>query len=49
VFGIMWPNGLFWKPLLIVKEASSWALYFTLAVLLVRTLPHDWKEKLRLA
>jgi hypothetical protein len=37
VFGVMWPNGLFWKPLLIVKEASSWALFFTLAVLLVGT------------
>lgn len=49
VFGTMWPNGLFWKPLLLVKEASSWALFFTLTVLLVRTLPDNWKGKLRLA
>ncbi|MEO6876776.1 MAG: glycosyltransferase family 87 protein [Opitutaceae bacterium] len=39
IFGVMWPNGLFWKPLILVKEASSWALFFTLTVLLVRTLP----------
>jgi hypothetical protein len=49
VFAVMWPNGLFWKPLLIVKEAGSWALFFTLAVLLVRTLPEEWKIRLRLA
>ena len=38
IFGLMWPNGLFWKPLLLVKEASSWGLYFTLTVLLFSTL-----------
>jgi hypothetical protein len=44
VFAAMGPNGLFWKPLLVVKEAGSWALFFTLAVLLVRTLPADWSK-----
>jgi hypothetical protein len=37
IFGLMWPNGLFWKPLLLVKEAASWGLFFTLSYLLLRT------------
>ena len=37
VFALMWPNGLFWKPLLLVKEAASWGLFYVLAVLVVRT------------
>ena len=49
VFATMWPNGIFWKPLLIVKETASWALFFTLTVLLVRTLPPEWGARLRLA
>ena len=49
VFGTMWTNGLFWKPLLLTKEASSWGLFFVLTVLLLRTLPGEWKARLRLA
>lgn len=35
----LWPNGVFWKPLLLVKLGASWGLLFTLIVFAARTLP----------